>query len=292
MESYQEGDIISFNVGKTTVTPDNEIQYVLSAPDGRKFLLPYRYYSNYKIEPGDKLRCRVDRINCNGAVFLEPENPFYTEGKSYFFTVKGSELRKDTDGNDLKILNVSDRWGNLVAVETGGRIPAPGARKKLLVERVLKGRLILRGDSARIRRTSLLPGKEYEFRVEGSTVDLDNHELWIVCDSNGKRHFMPKRYYITYGLGPGDSFRGKVVKLTAAGEAVIEPENPYFREGSEVVLKVNDVKFNEFSGLYSVDLLDLSGNRHCIEMGSAPLNKSLKCRVVRIRKGKPQFEII
>jgi hypothetical protein len=69
---------------------ENDQQYFVCADEnGLKHLIPEVYYRHYRIKPGDKIRCRLDRINCLGRFFFEPDHPLYEQFKTYEFTLKG-----------------------------------------------------------------------------------------------------------------------------------------------------------------------------------------------------------
>jgi hypothetical protein len=57
--------------------------------NGLKHLIPATYYKDYGIRAGDTVKCRLDRINCLGRFFFEPEHPVYKPGKTYEFGLAG-----------------------------------------------------------------------------------------------------------------------------------------------------------------------------------------------------------
>jgi hypothetical protein len=292
MIRYREGDMHEFVVGKQVVTPDKEKYFVLSGPDKRKFLLPLKVYSHYNIVPGENLVCRIDKINCKGEVFLEPANPWYHEGQYYYFGVNGNDMRSDPAGRMIKVVLVKDYSGNEIAVQFRGRIPLPGSRVKLLVERISKGRLILRREHGIKRGINMVTGKEYEFEVEKIAKGLDNIDYFIVRDPFGRKHTISRQYYESYGLKPGARFSGKVIKFRSNGEIIIEPENPHYRIGSVLDMKITQVERNKINKSYTIDLMDEFGYSHCLETAAAPKEDIIKCRVAMIRKGKPLLEVL
>ncbi|OFX49994.1 MAG: hypothetical protein A2046_01765 [Bacteroidetes bacterium GWA2_30_7] len=79
----------------------NEKYYILCDPFNRKHLLNSNIYLEYNYKIGDKILCKVDKINCQGRVYIEPEHPIYKIGNYYDFKF----LRKDKIRNkrgDLK----------------------------------------------------------------------------------------------------------------------------------------------------------------------------------------------
>jgi hypothetical protein len=292
MTRYTEGDEYVFKVEKQIVAPDKTDHFVLKGPDNRKFLLPSRQYSHYSIKTGGEVVCRIDRINCRGRVFLEPMNPYYKQGKYYFFKVKGKGTRTDASGRAVRVLFVTDHFGMESIVEFRGKKPVNGTRIRLLVEKISKGKLILRSSSGIPAETKMVTGKEYKFVVEKLARGIDNRDYFVVKDPFGKRHMIPQEYYESYGLNPGSVFKGSVVKYRTNGEMVIEPENPFYTIGSVLKMAVTGVSANDIDNAVNVELLDELGHSHIVEMPASPEEDQLRCRVSAIRKGKPVLEVM
>lgn len=64
---------------------DDQEFYVGRDKNGLKHLIQVNYYSNYGIRAGDNIKCHLDKINCLGRFFFEPEHPVYKSGESYHF---------------------------------------------------------------------------------------------------------------------------------------------------------------------------------------------------------------
>jgi hypothetical protein len=79
------GSVYKFQILKKIRFPDRKTYFVLRDPFGDKHLLPTKPYKSYQIEPGNTLFCHVDKINCQGRLFLEPLHPRYHIGNEYFF---------------------------------------------------------------------------------------------------------------------------------------------------------------------------------------------------------------
>lgn len=102
----QEGNIFRFKVEKKIALPDGEY-FILLAEFNNKYLLPSKYYSEYNIQIGQEIICSIDRINCNGKVFLEPQNPIYSIGDRDIFIYQGAEERiKHKTKEKYQIFNV------------------------------------------------------------------------------------------------------------------------------------------------------------------------------------------
>ncbi|GAB4447739.1 MAG: hypothetical protein Fur0028_02690 [Bacteroidales bacterium] len=121
METLKEGKMYSFLVEKLLTLPDANY-FVLIDDWDRKYLLPQKYYSDYNIEIGKHIRCYVNKINCNGKIFLEPEHPIYKIGDEDVFEIykieerikqKSKEpyyvaLAKNSKTNKAAVLNYTD----------------------------------------------------------------------------------------------------------------------------------------------------------------------------------------
>ncbi|MFH2142731.1 MAG: hypothetical protein ABIJ97_09930, partial [Bacteroidota bacterium] len=85
---FEEGLYYPFKILKTVVLPDEKEYFVLQAPDEKKHLMLKTYYKDYSnIKEGETVDFKIDRINCNGKLFLEPKHPYLKEGAAYKFTV-------------------------------------------------------------------------------------------------------------------------------------------------------------------------------------------------------------
>jgi hypothetical protein len=77
--------------------------------NGLRHLVPEVYYRHYGIKTGDIVRCRLDRINCLGRFFFEPDNPLYKLKGVYHFKLRGINFPA---GVNLATANVEDKFGN------------------------------------------------------------------------------------------------------------------------------------------------------------------------------------
>jgi hypothetical protein len=294
MARLKEGEEYKFKVEKELTLPDSSSHLVVSGQDKKKYLLPLARYSDYGIRPGTEIYCRVDRINCKGEVFLEPRNPWYTEGKKYPFIVDSIEERTDFGGMTRNIIVVLDRSGNKINVisDSAGPPPEKGSVLSLVVERITKGRICLIKTSRAIDDSNFKPRKLYSFKIEGIAKGLDDEEYYIISDQFGNRHTLTKHYYEYYGFRINSSFRGRIVKFNKNGERTIEPENPFYRSGDTLIMKITGCNENILEKSYSIDLLDEFGFRHCVSSASVPEKETVVCRVVMIRKGRPLLKVL
>jgi hypothetical protein len=289
MPKMKEGQEFDFFVEKEIETPDNKKHFVLSGPDQKKYLLLSERYTDYNIKPGCVIVCRVDKINCSGEIFLEPLNPWYKEGETYTFKVIAHETRIGITGSKQNVIIVTDIRGNQTIVPYNGISPLPalGSEIQLVVERITKGKLYLLGHSVEVRALPLVANREYDFLIEGTGKGPDDEDYYIIKDPFGNSHTLPKEYYEYYGFGIGTTFKGRIVKYRNNGEKTIEPENPYYKIGSVIKLKVISSSKNIVNDLFTLNLKDDFGFYHCIELKAPLRKKNIYCRVKMIKKGKP-----
>jgi hypothetical protein len=142
---YTTGNWYVFKIIKIIDITDEGSYYVLKDINKNNFLLPLKYYHSYNIKIQDIIICRIDKINCNGRLFLEPVHPYYREGEIYNFKFEKISsiidkfkiqrevmVTKDVFGNDAYVLE------NFVGIHNDGTV-------KCKIERIKKGRLYLRG---------------------------------------------------------------------------------------------------------------------------------------------------
>ena len=141
----QEGNEFSFKVEKKIILPDGEY-YILWAEFDQKYLLPIKFYYEFNIKIGDTIKCRIDKLNCNGKVFLEPEHPVYKVGDKEFFTFKDTETRLTRKTKDKYLVRraVGDKTDRAMTVIKDEYI-APSQDEKWFCEiiKIKKGELIL-----------------------------------------------------------------------------------------------------------------------------------------------------
>jgi hypothetical protein len=97
-EKFSEGEWHQFRVLKMIQIPGEETYYVLESKAGNRLLMPSKFYKTYCINFDDTIQCHVDKINCSGKIYLEPEHPQYKTGRQYFFKLQGKEEFIDRKG--------------------------------------------------------------------------------------------------------------------------------------------------------------------------------------------------
>ena len=294
MKKLEEGKKYKFLVEKELTLPEKSRHFLLKGPDSKKYLIPVNRYSHYGIVKGMNISCRVDRINCKGEIFLEPQNPWYSEGKSYSFMVDGIEERTDNGGINRKIVVVLDRSGDKIPVLPDNSVPLPSKGDKIIlrVERITKGKVHLVSNYAEKGILPLKVGYDYEFVVERIVKGMDDKEYFVIRDSFGNLSTLKAEYYKYYGFAIGTRFRGKIIRYKKNGEKTIEPENPFYKSGSEILVEVTGIYKSPVNSSFILNLKDKYGFIHSIESSSPPAAKFIRCEVLMIKKGKPQLKLL
>lgn len=104
---YSEKEKYKFTLKKELFF-ENEEYYVLESEFGKNHLIAKKYYGNYNFKIGEKINCYVDKINCAGQIFLEPEHPFYKLNERYRFKIKtsGTKMIKEIVDFGLFLENI------------------------------------------------------------------------------------------------------------------------------------------------------------------------------------------
>ena len=81
----KEGNSYLFKITGTIVLPDGSESFVLTDPNKVRHLINTQYYSEYNLKNNQEIICRIDKINCTGKIYIEPEHPHYKLGEPYNF---------------------------------------------------------------------------------------------------------------------------------------------------------------------------------------------------------------
>lgn len=280
-----------------------ELYFVLRDPLGYKMLMPAGFYENYGFEEGQEIICRVDKINCNGRMYLEPQNPWYNEGEVYDFEVVSYGHRKNFAGNHEWYFVVRDKSGKHWRVkrpvsETAVDIPE---RVACRVERIKKGRLYLQLDGASPEHQLFKDGETYIFTIAVEKVNPDDgFPYYILEDNNGQRFLLRKKYYVNYRLRKGQRIECRVDGTMGDGYPFLEPIHPHYRPDEVYdfpVDRLEEFVFSDGTRQKVIVLKDLLGEEIKVRVDEAAANqwapfRSLRCKVLKIRKSRLEVEIL
>lgn len=137
----EEGEWYPFKIHNLVKLQDKANYFVLIDRNGMKHFMPSEYYTNYGFKIGDEILCKIDRINCTGRIFLEPEHPFYKEGKIYSFDLQNYIIQ----GNNLSLFvkGIRGKPLEVKACDTDINNLAKNKTVSCKVQNIKKGELIL-----------------------------------------------------------------------------------------------------------------------------------------------------
>ncbi len=297
-----EGQVFPFRLRKIISLDPGDEWFVMQDPHGYHILVPSQHYRKYGLKPGQQVNCRVDKINCNGRMFLEPLHPYYTEGRNYLFPLISRETRKNILGQDEHYFVVSDRLNDQWKVLTRdpGLWEKPPARISCTVKRIKKAKLFLFVRGEELSDTALRAGNSYDFTIVGEKKHPGDHQSYfIVRDAHDGLHLLKKKYYLHYGLSKGLDIRCRVDKFTAEGFFLLEPEHPCYRIGivyEFAVGRQEELVFSDGSRQRVLVMVDCFGQEVRLHL-SEELAKRLEgrrhihARVKGIRKSRPELEV-
>jgi hypothetical protein len=138
MLKIRKGREYKFLVEKELTLPDGTNYFLLKGPDTRKYLISVRHYSHYGIVSGNVIKCRIDKVNCKGEIFLEPESPFYRPGSVSKMKVTGFTR---SINNSSFTISLKDKHGFTHYIETAELPDGKEVRCKVIM--IKKGKPLL-----------------------------------------------------------------------------------------------------------------------------------------------------
>lgn len=297
-----QGQTLLFRILKLVELNPNDSYWVLQDPMGYKLLLPAVFYANYGLEEGNTISCRIDKINCNGKVFLEPQHPVYQEGKAYDFPVVEYGERLNILDESEFFIRVRASTGDLWDVVTHNKVfDTIPAIVSCFVERIKKGKLFLRLQGDYFHHSSIIPGNWYSFRIIDEKVNPADKSLYYILEGPGSgKHLLKKKYYRNYKLMKDMGILCRVEEFSTNGFFLLEPLHPCYNEGevysfnfshieeqvfsdggSQKVLVLNDCFKEEIKILINEESLFLTQGK-----------KQVMAKVVGVRKSRPEVELL
>jgi len=297
-----EGKYYWFNIIKILELDNNNNYYVLEDPFGYKVLMPSENYKDYDLKPGEKVLCRVDKINCSGKMFVEPEHPYYKEGQTYYFKYIESKERFNFFDQKEHIIIVSDVFNNKWEVKTKPEnFTINSDEVECFVEKIKKGKLFLRKVNDNTTSQMIKLGQYEEFVIVDEKTDPENNrQYYILEDKDHNKHLLQKKHYYKYRLKTGQKIKCRFDKLSIKGYYYLEPVHPYYEIGKKYnfpLVRIDKLVFSNNINHYSVVVEDLFGDEVFIDWGESidDLNieaEQVECLVKDFHRGKPVLQII
>lgn len=301
-KGLQEGESYAFRVKKQIRLPGSgEAHFVLTGPDDKNYLLKSSYYEHYGIRINSQIICSVDKINCTGQVFLEPEHPYYKTGNRYDFLLVKLTTENNMWGSVDHIAWVRDlhRFEWPCQIDQPEYLEPGMSHLSCRVERIKKAQLILslpsiRGFQVRLRRNTV-----YDFTIK-EIREFRSELFYILEDCFGNYHPLLKKYFEHFNYHPGQIIQVKVIDLKPDGRYILEPINPYYRAGEVYVfkfLRIEKYPDQEFEGPGGVLWVEdhfgqpikvIPKQWQLQQVNYQP--KHITCKVVKFKKGKLVLE--
>jgi len=288
----QEGKQYTFEVTGITDSPDRGSCWVLKDPFGYKHLITKAVYEDYRIVPGTSIQCSVDKINCDGKVFIEPEHFYYKPGDIYSFDFLHFVNQVNEYGDKDLLALVNDQFGNKthVLLKLGSiSVLNPPSKIECRLERIKKGRLFISDPKITRHISGIEIGKTYPFEVASTFRSADNEKYWLLLDPFDRKHLLPMSYYVNYNINLGKKIICRVIKFSSKGFYLLEPQNPYYREGEIYPFKVKGI---EESHLILRDIFNLEIKVACPDnLEDYSDLESVNCIVTGFRKGRVVLDL-
>lgn len=293
---FSEGEIHLFKIAGFTEIPDtNDSFFILENKFGGKHLLKASPFKHYNLNIGDHVTCRIDKINCSGKIFLEPENPFYKPGEIYDFDVIRLSTQTNSVGDKENAIIVKDRFGHENSCSLPESInPEQLAEKiKCKVVRIKKGQLFLIHTQTENTKKLLRIGEKYTFTVY-EIKELNKIKYYILHDDFGNSYSLKLDMYSHYNLCIGRQVECTVTKFGSDGQLKIEPNHPHYKIGKTYPFKFlriendpdlldKDSKIIIVLDVYGIETKVSAFN---VEIINKPMPEYLHCLVEGVRKGK------
>lgn len=285
------GDVLQVTLKKHIELSETEQYWVAETTDGQRFLIDYFQYEKYGFSVGKSIQVTVDKINCSGKVFIEPDHPVYERVKTFLFPIDTVLSQSE---NSISLI-VQDVFENKIAVRYHSidtdKIPG---EVELFVIGLRKGLPVLL-DPVLKEQTPFKENEIYSFLVLDK-IKMEQQEYFQLEDDFHRIHLLPARFYKKYPIEIGKPLECYVVSIDQNAELKLEPVHPVFHLGHELDLNfVGEYNGDEYIGrrhkLYL--LTDDEGNEFFMSvrfMEGREIPKRIRCRIEKIKKGQPLVE--
>jgi hypothetical protein len=287
----KEGKIYPFQINGITALPDGSEYLVLSDPNRVKHLLERSPYLHYPFEVGQSINCRIDKINCNGKIYIEPLHPFYRIGKSYDFPLIRIERGKNGKGKDLAVFE--DVFCNEIKLSLNHFTNSlqAGQVVKLKVSRIKKGLIYLAEPGFDEDFTEMEEGSEYPFVIKEFIDSPGKRSYFIITSPSGLKYKLRHKFYEKYGLTVGETIFCRLMR--SGKESYLEPRHPLYVINSSYDFEIigEDLIPDYPHGERKVLILKNDFGKNVLIPADKVnpeqcRNGKINCRIMAIRKGK------
>ncbi|MCK5839558.1 MAG: hypothetical protein KAG99_06895 [Bacteroidales bacterium] len=289
----EEGKSYKFLVKGVTEMPGAGSYFILEDPFGIKHLIRKEYYEVYNFKTSEYIICAVDKINCDGKIFLEPKHPHYEQGNIYEFEFNGWIDKLNREGDKTVFALMKDKFGNLAHIILGAEHTGSVNTSDIIqckVNRLTKGKLYLSDPKIDIAGMGFEAGETYLFRIKNSFKSPNGKEYFVLHDQKGYKHILLKKYYRNYGFNIDDQIRCKVIKFSSKGYFLLEPEHPFYKE--DTIYDFNILRL-EKKNLIVKDIFgyECKIKIHASDKEKYSLKDCVLCEIIGFRKGKLVLQV-
>lgn len=291
---FKEGEWYYFTIVKAIDIPQKGLHYLLSYESGRKLLMQAQYYVKYALGEGTTIRCRIDKINCTGQVFLEPEHPIYKIGKHYRFPVK--RIRVSPFSN-TSLVDVEDVFGNEVSVIVPESKATHSPSIRLKVINVKKGIPVLLSPKPWVGCPEhYIEGQILQVFLK-STYMFQDEEYYLLETQAGCKAILKAKHYKHYELATGEPVQAVFRGFNADGMLKIDPTHPLYQLGEKYTFSVSGFEYSDHlseEGDKIAVVYDHYGLKCGVKITDSSINTGsvITCRVIGYRKGRPLLEVV
>jgi len=294
---FKEGQSYSFKITGTIILPDGSERFVLTDPNNVKHLLNKQYYEAYNFKNNQKITCRIDKINCTGKIYLEPEHPHYKIGETYNFRFYAYVDVTNAAEEVNKIAILTDLLGNTVNI-SADEIPGPLKSGDIVPCKVLtirKGRVRLTNDISGNDYTGLVPGGVYSFSIVEELSLGDNYDFYIIENEEGQRFKLRRKFYKDYFFYTGKRIKARLNEQN--GSYYLEPFHPKYEVGKTYDFEIiKEGIINEYPNLKKKAYFLKNEHGRDIVIKKEDVNPDivsgnhLSCKVIEIKKSQVYLE--
>jgi hypothetical protein len=287
----KEGNNYPFQIKGIAELPDGTDYFVLIDPNQVKHLLEKKHYLQYHFEIGQFIECRIDKINCNGKIYIEPLHPFYQLGKEYEFPL--IRMEKKNNQGDSKVAIFEDVFCNEIKL-TANHFPHAlkvGQSVKLKVVRIKKGLVYLSEPGFDEEYKGMTEGMEYSFIIKVFIDAPGKRNYYVIASPDGSMYKLRYKFYEKYGLAVGQTIYCRLIKV--GKEIFLEPSHPYYQINTCYDFEIigEDIVPDYPTGERKVCILRNDYGKKILvpveERKPDPLKDGkMNCRVKDIRKGR------
>jgi len=289
----EEGKYYPFAITGSVILPDSSECFILSDVNKVKHLLYKKYYKNYNLKLNSKILCRIDKINCTGKIYIEPEHPFYKLGKTYHFIFDHYKEVENSTGKTEQLAVLKNGYSEdiYLAADEIERPIKKGNKVKAVVEKLKKGKVYIAVGSVMNDYTGMEAGKKHRFSLIRQVSVGGKYAYYILKDDKGKEFRIRKKFYDKYGFKTGDRITCELMENDH--QVFLEPVHPFYEIGFNYEFRIiGETLIDEYPEKQKEAFLlenkygkDIILKKEKIDLRRIQDNR-IKCSVLEIKKSQ------